>query len=105
MHIANVLVVIIGFNKNDKVKLKKIYNYKTIVDDPEEIIVEKINPYLIPADNIFVHKLNTQIDNYPEMKFGSMPNDGGNFLIDDDEYQELSNNQTSAQLLNSLNRL
>jgi hypothetical protein len=99
MHIANVLVVIIGFNKNDKVKLKKIYNYKTIVDDPEEIIVEKINPYLIPADNIFVHKLNTQIDNYPEMKFGSMPNDGGNFLIDDDEYQELSNNQTSAQLL------
>ena len=71
----------VRFNKNDKVKLKKIYNYKSIVEDPEEIVVEKINPYLIPADNIFIHKLNTQIDNYPEMKFGSMPNDGGNFKL------------------------
>jgi hypothetical protein len=99
MHIANVLVVIIGFNKNDKVKLKKIFDYKTISDDPEEIIVEKINPYLLPADNNFISKLTKQIDNYPEMKFGNMPVDGQNLLIDNDEYQELSNNQNSAKLL------
>ena len=99
MHIANVLVVIIGFNKNDKVKLKKIFNYKTISDDPEEIIVEKINPYLVPSDNNFISKLTKQIDNYPEMKFGNMPNDGKNLLIDNDEYQELLNNQNSAKLL------
>ena len=99
MHIANVLVVIIGFNKNDKVKLKKIFNYKTISDDPEEIIVEKINPYLVPFDNNFISKLTKQIDNYPEMKFGNMPNDGKNLLIDNDEYQELLNNQNSAKLL------
>ena len=79
MHIANVLVVIIGFNKNDKVKLKKIFDYKTISDDPEEIIVEKINPYLLPTDNNFISKLTKQIDNYPEMKFGNMPIDGQNF--------------------------
>ena len=91
MHIANVLVVIIGFNANEKVRLKKIYDYKNISSDPEEIIVEKINPYLIPAENVFINKLSKQINNFPEMKFGNMPNDGQNLLIDDEEYKQLKN--------------
>jgi hypothetical protein len=91
MHIANVLVVIIGFNANEKVRLKKIYDYKDISSDPEEIIVEKINPYLIPAENVFINKLSKQINNFPEMKFGNMPNDGQNLLIDDEEYKQLKN--------------
>ena len=89
MHLANVLVVIIGFNKNSKVKKKKLYDYKDLSSNPEQIIVDKINPYLIPYENIFIDKLSNQISNYPKMSFGNMPNDGQNLLFTNEQYNEL----------------
>ncbi|MDX9883911.1 MAG: class I SAM-dependent DNA methyltransferase [Prolixibacteraceae bacterium] len=46
-----------------------------------------INAYLIDSKPIYITKRNTQLSNLPEMVFGSMPNDGG-FLIFNDEEKE-----------------
>lgn len=100
MHIANVLVVIIGFNINNKVKNKKIFDYRNISSDPEEISVDKINPYLLPGESIFISKLSKQFSNYPEMNFGNMPNDNGNFLISQDEYELIKRDYPKDNILN-----
>ncbi|GMO46271.1 MAG: N-6 DNA methylase [Termitinemataceae bacterium] len=41
------------------------------------------------AAGIFIEKKNTPICKVSEMLFGSMPNDGGNFLLDENEKNEL----------------
>lgn len=84
---AAVYCVIIGFanfNTNNKV----IYEYENIKGEPHEINAKNINPYLVDAKDIFVSKRRTPICYVPEISFGSMPNDGGNFLFSDTEKNE-----------------
>tara|TARA_A100001037_G_C15135787_1_gene631057 strand:+ start:169 stop:2916 length:2748 start_codon:yes stop_codon:yes gene_type:complete len=88
MDVANVLVVIIGFS-SVKIDNKEIYFYEKITEDPIRIKVKKINPYLVEADNLLLKKRSTQISKYPPMIFGSMPNDGGNLLFSDEDFQIL----------------
>ena len=82
---ATVYCVIIGFSLEkkckficDKIKEKDVY-----------ITPSNINGYLKDGKNIFVDSRNTPISNIPPMKFGSMPRDGGHFVIKKDEYEEI----------------
>ena len=47
-----------------------------------------INPYLLKAPNVFIERRTRPLCDVPEMVFGSMPNDGGNLIVEENEYEE-----------------
>jgi hypothetical protein len=80
--------VIIGFAAHDT-KIKRLFEYENIKSEPHEILVQNINSYLVAGDDVVMHSRKKHIQsNAPEITFGSMPNDGGNFLFDNDEKEE-----------------
>ncbi|MGE0089083.1 MAG: class I SAM-dependent DNA methyltransferase [Bacteroidales bacterium] len=84
---AAVYCVIIGFANFD-INNKIIFEYEDIKGEAHELKVKNINPYLVDAKDIFVGKRRKPICDVPEISFGSMPNDGGNFLFTDEEKNE-----------------
>lgn len=94
---AGVYVVIIGFcgfETNNKI----IFDYEDIKGEPHEVKVKNINPYLVDAGNVVVLKRRNPICNVSEISFGSMPNDGGNFLFTDDEKIQFLEEEPGAKL-------
>lgn len=81
---AAVYCVIIGFSLNNE-NNKKLYTYDTVRSEPVLTDVKRINPYLIEGKNYFLRSSNSPISNVPLMVFGNMPNDGGNFLFNEQE--------------------
>ncbi|MFN3783440.1 MAG: class I SAM-dependent DNA methyltransferase [Spirosomataceae bacterium] len=84
---AVVYCVIIGFANFDTSN-KSIFEYEDIKGEAHEIKAKNINPYLVDARDILIGKRRKPICNVPEISFGSMPNDGGNFLFTDEEKNE-----------------
>ena len=80
---AKVHCVIIGFS-NKSLKLEK-----HIFTENESRIVNNINPYLVDAPDVFIEKRAIPICEVPSIDYGSMPNDGGNFLLSTDEKKSL----------------
>lgn len=85
---AAVHVVIIGFANFDS-SSKLIYEYEHVKGEPHEIKVKNINPYLVEGRDIWITKVRKPICSVPEMNYGSMPNEGGNLLLDETEKNEL----------------
>jgi len=85
---AAVHVVIIGFANFDS-ENKKIYEYEDIKKEALQKSVKNINPYLVEGDDVVVEKRRKPLCDVPYISFGSMPNDGGNFLLTDDEKEQL----------------
>lgn len=85
---AAVFCIIVGFANFDS-NNKSIFEYEDIKGEAHELKVKNINPYLVDAKDIFILKRRTPICNVPPISFGSMPNDGGNFLLTDEEKQSL----------------
>lgn len=81
---AQVYCVIVGFAVFDRAE-KFIYIYKNAKGEPKKIQAKQINTYLIDAPNIIISKRTTPICKVSEMIFGSMPNDGGNLLLTEEE--------------------
>lgn len=81
---AAVYCVIVGFANYD-INNKSLFEYEDIKGEAHEIKTKNINPYLVDAKDIFIGKRRKSICNVPEISFGSMPNDGGNFLFSDEE--------------------
>lgn len=50
---------------------------------------KNINPYLLDAANAIITGRTKPLSNFPEMNFGSMPNDNGNLILNEDEKQKL----------------
>lgn len=80
---ASVHCVIIGFSQINN-KDKKIY-----VSDEQIELANNINGYLLDAPNVFIESRRTPLSEVPKMKFGSMPNDGGNLILSPEERAEL----------------
>jgi hypothetical protein len=81
---AAVYCVIVGFANYDT-NIKSIFEYEDIKGEAHELKAKNINPYLVDAKDIFIGKRRKPICHIPEISFGSMPNDGGNFLFTDEE--------------------
>jgi hypothetical protein len=81
---AAVHCVIIGFANYD-VKDKYLFEYDDIKGEPHLKKVKNINPYLVEANDLIILKRRRPICNVSNISFGSMPNDGGNFLFTDEE--------------------
>lgn len=86
--VSQVYCVIIGFSTIDT-SSKLLSDYEKPAAEPMELKVSNINPYLVDADNVLIVNRTQPICNVPEMSFGSMPNDDGNFLLSDEEKVEL----------------
>jgi len=79
---AQVYVVIIGFASIDT-KTKLLYEYETPSSDPKVLKAQNINPYLVNQKDIVFKNRSKPLCDIPEISFGSMPNDNGNFLFTD----------------------
>jgi hypothetical protein len=93
---AAVYCVIVGFANYDTAN-KCIFEYEDIKGEAHELKAKNINPYLIDAKDFFVGKRRKPICNIPEISFGSMPNDGGNFLFTDEEKNVFVNKEPKAE--------
>ncbi len=93
---AHVHCVIVGVSsKNSKsVPSLKIYNGLNSVTQAKHI-----NPYLLDGDDVFIDPRKSPICDVSPMKFGSMPRDGGAFIIDKDQYKELQNDQVAQRFV------
>lgn len=95
---AAVHCVIIGYGTQDA-SAKTIYEYEDVAGEPHAMTVSNINPYLIDAPNVLLENRSNPISDMPEMKFGSMPRDGGNLLFTQQEYVEFVQREPSAETL------
>ncbi|MBU3181167.1 class I SAM-dependent DNA methyltransferase [Clostridium psychrophilum] len=86
---ASVYVCVIGFAYSNDV-LKKLYDYDTPTSEPLMKICNNINPYLLDKPNIIVKSRTKPINKLimPLASKGSMPNDGGNLILNNDEKVE-----------------
>ncbi|MFY8097266.1 MAG: type IIL restriction-modification enzyme MmeI, partial [Flavobacterium sp.] len=85
---AAVYCIIVGF-ANFETKNKVLFEYEDIKGEPQAIQVKNINPYLVDAKDIFIEKRRKPICNIPEISFGNMPNDGGNFFINENDIEAI----------------
>ena len=79
---ARVHCVIVCFAYNDRKE-------KILFDNDRERVVSNINSYLTDSDNIFIESKSKPICNVPQIRFGSMPRDGGGFVLTDEEKEEM----------------
>jgi type II restriction/modification system DNA methylase subunit YeeA len=87
---AGVTVIIIGLrNINNKPKYLFTDNFKKLA--------KNINPYLLDGSNTIVSARRKPLSDFPEMKFGNMPNDGGGLIFSEDEYNILINEYPKAR--------
>ncbi len=88
---AHVHCVIVGFSCCKNNKKRKLYSNERMQ------LVDNINAYLENAQNIFVESRNNPLSNVPVMFFGSMPRDGGGFILSKEEKQTLEINEPIAK--------
>ena len=89
--VAAVHCVIIGFsncNKSDRGGV--------IFDDTVVIHATNINGYLVDAPNVYVESRSKPLCDVPPMNFGNMPRDGGNLIIEADEYENFLRDEPQA---------
>ncbi len=85
---AGVFCVIIGFSFLER-EIKSLYSYEKPTSLPKKHKVKKINSYLLDMDEIVPDSNRKTICDVPEIIFGSMPNDGGNLIINTDKEKKL----------------
>ena len=83
--VAAVHCVIIGFHAAGFQ-----HENKTIYDsDGTVIAAQHINGYLMDAPDVVIESRSKPLCDVPPMNFGNMPRDGGNLIIEADEYDSL----------------
>ena len=81
---AAVICVIIGVQQKGIAKIKRLFS------EENEEKVYNISPYLTSGPSLFFHRLSKPIsEGFQELRFGSMPNDGGNLILDKNEKEHL----------------
>ncbi len=87
---AAVHCVIVGFSTYDDGKQRKLYSADRLQ------FVSNINGYLIEAPDVFIESRNKPLCNVLPMSTGNRPADGGNLLLDENEYSELIKKEPNA---------
>ncbi len=88
---AHVHCVIVGFSYCTDNKDKQLF------DGDRLQLVKNINSYLLDAPNVFIESRSNPICAVPSMRFGSMPRDGGGFVLAEDEKEELLKKEPLSQ--------
>lgn len=96
---AAVHCVIVGFTKNRAVK-QRLWDYPDVRGGGVEQRIEKgINAYLIDGANVLVKKRTKPLADIPRARFGSKPTDGGNLIVETDEYAGVAADPIAAKYL------
>jgi len=74
-----------------------LYDYQTVTSEPTELKAKNINPYLVDFADVLLFNRTESICKVPEISFGSMPNDDGNFLFTDKEKIDFLKNEPEAK--------
>ncbi len=80
---AHVHCVIVGFSARNPRNSSD--SSLPLFDGPRKTLVPHINPYLVPADDIFVESCNRSLAGMPAIGMGNQPIDAGNYLFTPDE--------------------
>lgn len=86
-NMAHVHVVIIGFSDKSIAAKKELFD-----ESGKMFTASNINGYLIDAPDIYVDKRSTPICDVPNIDYGSMPNDNGNFILSKNEAESIIKN-------------
>ncbi|MBQ9641550.1 MAG: methylase [Bacteroidaceae bacterium] len=89
---AHVHCVIIGFDKQKKSAKCRIYQ-----ENAPTVEAGHINGYLMDAEDIFIESRTKPLGNVSEMMKGSIPVDGGNLIIEKDDYLDFIKQEPSAE--------
>ena len=87
---AAVHCIIVGFALFER-------SQKIIFNANQKQVVKNINPYLLDGENIIVFAQRKPFVSVPAMVYGNKPADGGNLIIENDEYQDFISKEPSAQ--------
>ncbi|GAB4305383.1 MAG: hypothetical protein Kow0091_08470 [Geminocystis sp.] len=93
---AGVHCVIIGFGL-ENMENKRLFSYENIKGEASEINVKNINPYLTMGEDIYVLSKSSPLCDVPPIKRGNSPYDGGNFLLDEIEKENLLKLEPQAE--------
>lgn len=95
---AAVHCVIVGFDREYAPK-PRLWDYPNLRGEPEERPVERtVNGYLAAAPNVLVTKRTTPLSSViSPATFGSMPNDGGNLVVEVDDYETVMSDPVAAK--------
>lgn len=93
---AGVYCVIIGFGLGDA-KIKRLFDYSTPRDEPQEIACTNLNPYLVDAANIIIGSRSKPISDVPDIMFGSKPVDGGYLILEPHERSQILSLEPAAE--------
>ncbi len=88
---AHVHCVIVGFSCTPNNNKRKLYTNERMQ------LVDNINAYLLVSDNIFIENIKKPLCNVPEMVKGSIPVDGGNLIIEAEDYAEFIKKEPNAK--------
>lgn len=92
---AHVHCVIVGFSTGDAgVPPAKQY---TIYDNERALNVDRINPYLVNADDIWIESRKEPLCEVPLMTTGNRPADGGHLIIEANDYDEFVNKEPQSK--------
>ncbi|MDI6872548.1 MAG: GcrY protein, partial [Bacillota bacterium] len=93
---AAVHCVIVGFSR-DRAVHQQLWSYPDINGNPvAQQVHTGINAYLVDGPWALVTGRRVPVGNVSPVNFGSMPNDGGNLVIEADEYQQVSGDPVAA---------
>lgn len=95
---AAVHCVIVGFTRDRKVT-PRLWDYPNVAGEPEEKRPSiGINPYLVDGPNVLVEKRNQPLSSQvAPATFGNMARDGGNLIVEVDEYDEVMSDSVAAK--------
>ena len=85
---AAVHCIILGFGTQE-IKQKRLFTYDTVTSEPQEQQATILNPYLVEGPIVLLPNRSVPLGFTPPIRFGSMPRDGGHFILNVDERNEL----------------
>ena len=99
---AAVHCVITGFDRGAPHEKARpvLFTYSDPKAQPDALPVDHINPYLVEGPDIFVDKRTTPLAPIlPAVRFGSKPADGGNLIVEAEDYPRFAADTIAAKYL------
>ena len=87
---AHVHCVIIGFSTCHSERQRRIYY------GGNETVAKNINGYLLDAPDVFIESRVKPLCDVPEIRKGNQPTDGGNLIIEKEDYSEFIKKEPAA---------
>lgn len=96
---AAVHCVIVGFTK-DRAGKPRLFDYANVHGESQEVPVRTaINAYLVDGPNVLVEKRMTPLSELEPARFGSKPVDGGNLIIEQEDYATFAADPVASKYL------